>query len=109
MTGVSGRIGRAAAARALFAPALLALTMAPSPLQAQTYRAYECAGGTQFEIALFADNRAAFVQLDGKSLRLPRFVSVTGTRYRGGGITVWIKGSRATLRRAGKRIECTVR
>jgi len=49
------------------------------------------------------------LQLDGKSVRLPQFVSVTGTRYRKDGITVWIKGDRATLRRAGKRIECTAR
>ena len=40
--------------------------------------------------------------------RLPQSVSITGTRYRKDGITVWTKGERATLRRAGKRIECKV-
>jgi membrane-bound inhibitor of C-type lysozyme len=76
--------------------------------QAQTYLHYECAGGTAFELAVYPDKQAAFLQVDGKSLRLPKFVSVTGTRYRGYGITVWVKGDRATLRRAGKRIECKV-
>jgi membrane-bound inhibitor of C-type lysozyme len=80
-----------------------------TPAQAQSYLHYECAGGAHFEMTLLPDDKAAFVQLDGKSLRLPKFVSVTGTRYRKSGITIWIKGNRATLRRAGKRIECTVK
>jgi membrane-bound inhibitor of C-type lysozyme len=80
-----------------------------SPAHAQSFVHYECDGGSQFDLALFPDTKAAFLQLDGKSIRLPQFVSVTGTRYRKDGITVWIKGERATLRRAGKRIECAVR
>ena len=76
--------------------------------QAQTYLHYQCEGGTAFELAVYPDNQAAFLQVDGKSLRLPKSVSVTGTRYRGKGITVWVRGERATLRRAGKRIECKV-
>jgi len=75
--------------------------------QAQTYRHYTCRNGASFELALFPDTKATFLQLDGKSIRLPRFVSVTGTRYRKDGVTVWIRGNRATLRRAGKRTECT--
>jgi membrane-bound inhibitor of C-type lysozyme len=85
---------------------LAALTASNVPAPAQTFFHYECAGGAHFELALLPDDKAAFLQLDGKSLRLPKFVSVTGTRYRKDGITIWIKGSRATLRRAGKRIEC---
>src|SRR4029078_10908366 len=76
---------------------------------AQDYVHYECEGGTSFELALFEGTKAAFLQVDGKSIRLPQFVSITGTRYRKDGITVWTKGERATLRRAGKRIECKVK
>lgn len=89
--------------------ASLALAALAAPAQAQTYVHYECAGGTQFELTLFPDTKAAFLQLDGKALRLPKFVSITGTRYRKDGITVWVNGNRATLRRSGKRIECTAR
>jgi membrane-bound inhibitor of C-type lysozyme len=85
---------------------LTAVSFVP-PAQAQTYYHYVCRNGASFELALFPDTKAAFLQLDGKSIRLPRFVSVTGTRYRKDGITVWIRGDRATLRRAGKRTECT--
>jgi membrane-bound inhibitor of C-type lysozyme len=89
--------------------AALATALLAPPAQAQQYFHYECEGGTHFELALFPDTKAAFLQLDGKSIRLPKFVSVTGTRYRKDGITVWIKGDRATLRRARKRIECRMR
>jgi membrane-bound inhibitor of C-type lysozyme len=89
--------------------AMLAWATLAQPAKAQTYLQYECAGGTHFEMTLLPDDKAAFVQLDGKSLRLPKFVSVTGVRYRKSGITIWIKGDRATLRRAGKRIECTAK
>jgi membrane-bound inhibitor of C-type lysozyme len=91
-------------------PLTTVLAMALSAAaQAQSYVHYECDGGTKFELTLFPDTKAAFLQLDGKSLRLPQFVSVTGTRYRKDGVTVWVNGERATLRRAGKRIECKVR
>ena len=66
-------------------------------------------GGPHFELTLFQATTAAFLQLDGKSIRLPQSASITGTRYRKDGITVWVKGERATLRRAGKRIECKVK
>ena len=89
--------------------AFAAVVASQAPAQAQTYLHYECAGGTQFDLTLLPDDKAVFLQLDGKSLRLPKFVSVTGTRYRAKGVTVWIKGERATLRRAGKRIECAAR
>ncbi len=95
----------AALRTALAAAALLGAMPAPQAV-AQTFLHYQCEGGTQFDAAFLAGDKAAFVQLDGKSLRLPKFPSITGTRYRGGGITVWIKGERVTLRRAGKRIEC---
>jgi membrane-bound inhibitor of C-type lysozyme len=92
---------------------LLALATAVSvvatvPARAQTFRHYTCRDGAQFELAFFPRTTDAFVQLDGKSLRLPRFVSITGTRYRVRGITLWIRGDRATLRRAGRRTECRV-
>jgi membrane-bound inhibitor of C-type lysozyme len=77
--------------------------------RAQSYVHYECEGGAHFELTFFPDTKAAFLQLDGKSIRLPQSASITGTRYRKDGITVWVKGERATLRRAGKRIECKVK
>ena len=89
-------------------PLVLAMALSGAA-QAQAYVHYECEGGTSFELALFEGTKAAFLQVDGKSIRLPQSGSITGTRYRKDGITVWTKGERATLRRAGKRIECKVK
>jgi membrane-bound inhibitor of C-type lysozyme len=89
--------------------AIVAVAAQSAPARAQTFQNYECQGGAHFELALMPDTKSSYVQLDGKSLRLPRVVSVTGTRYRKGDVTIWIKGERATLRRAGKRIECKIK
>ena len=91
-----------------FAAVPLAAAALCTPARAQAYTHYECDGGAHFELALFEGTKAAFLQIDGKSIRLPQFVSITGTRYRKDGVTVWVRGERATLRRAGKRIECKV-
>ena len=91
------------------AAALAALAALAAPAGAQSFVHYECEGGSHFDLALFTDTKAAFLQLDGRSVRLPQFVSLTGTRYRKDGITVWVNGDRATLRRAGKRIECAAK
>jgi membrane-bound inhibitor of C-type lysozyme len=74
--------------------------------QAETYLSYRCENGARFEVTLFPETKAAYIQLDGKSLMLPKFVSITGARYRKGGVTFWFRGERATLRRAGVRTEC---
>jgi membrane-bound inhibitor of C-type lysozyme len=77
-----------------------------TPASAQTYLHYTCAGGALFEAALFPGTRAAFVQVDGKSLQLPKRLSATGARYSRGGITLRIKGRAATLKRGGKTLNC---
>jgi membrane-bound inhibitor of C-type lysozyme len=73
---------------------------------AQTFLHFTCTGGAQFEAALFPDTRAAFLQLDGKSLQLPKRLAASGSRYSKGGITLRIKGRDARLRRGGKTVAC---
>jgi membrane-bound inhibitor of C-type lysozyme len=97
--------------RGLATVALLALVaagvMLPAmPARSETYYYYRCENGAEFEVALFPDTRAAYIQLDGKALTLPKFFSITGTRYRRAGITFWFRGERATIRRGGVRSEC---
>jgi membrane-bound inhibitor of C-type lysozyme len=96
--------------RARRAALLLALAvagaMSPIPARSETYHFYRCENGAEFEVALFSDTRAAYVQLDGKAMTLPRFFSITGTRYRKAGVTFWFRGERATIRRGSVRSEC---
>jgi hypothetical protein len=81
------------------------VTLAP----AQTYTHYECADGASFELALYPETKAAFLQVDGKSLRLPKRVSLTGQRFAQNGVTFSMKSSGvATIRRAGKTSQCKV-
>ena len=94
------------AIKRLLAVLALGSSFVPGTAQAETYLSYRCENGAQFEVTLFPETKAAYVQLDGKSLMLPKFVSITGARYRKNGVTFWFRGERATLRRAGVRTEC---
>jgi membrane-bound inhibitor of C-type lysozyme len=87
--------------------AVLSATGMSVPASAQTFLHFTCVGGAQFEAALFSDTRAIFLQLDGRSVRLPKRISASGSRYARGGVTLRIKGRNATLRRAGKTVACT--
>lgn len=70
-----------------------------SPSSAQTFLEYRCDDGAQFS-AMFPDKeRRAFLQLDGKSLILPQRLAASGARYAKGGVTFWIKGNDAQLKR----------
>jgi membrane-bound inhibitor of C-type lysozyme len=91
------------------AMAMLAIfgAAAVTPAQAQSYLHYKCTSGLEFEATLFADTKAAFLQVDGKSLNLPKRMSVTWARYSKDGVTFRVKGQRATLKRGGKTLDCT--
>ena len=77
--------------------------------QAQTYYHYDCADGASFEVALYPETKAAFLQVDGKSLQLPKRFSLTSQRFSQNGVTFSMKsGGVATIRRAGKTSQCKV-
>jgi putative lipoprotein len=67
---------------------------------------YDCDGGLQ--VAAYFDRKAAYLQLDGKSLRLPQRLSGSGARYAKSGVSFWIKGNTAMLRRTrtGPTVNC---
>jgi Membrane-bound lysozyme-inhibitor of c-type lysozyme len=78
--------------------------------QAQTYTHYECTDGASFEVAFYPETKAAFLQFDGKSLQLPKRLSLTSQRFSQNGVTFAMKsGGAATIRRAGKTSQCKVR
>lgn len=90
-----------AARRSIF-PLLFGLAFAachPSPAPAQTFLNYVCADGSQLVAAFVPQSKSAFVQLDGKAMTLPQRLSASGARYRKSGVTLWIKGGEAQLKR----------
>ena len=78
--------------------------------QAQTYYHYECADGAAFDVALYPDGKAAYLQVDGKSLQLPKRLSLTSQRFAQNGVTFAMKkGGIATIRRAGRTSHCSLK
>ncbi|MGY4478853.1 MliC family protein [Bradyrhizobium sp. USDA 3364] len=83
---------------AILIGAILFEALGSSTASAQSaFRNYHCADGTQFVAAFFNGDTRAHLQLDGKAVTLTKRLSLTGTRYRGGGVTLEI--SRAGLTR----------
>jgi membrane-bound inhibitor of C-type lysozyme len=82
---------------------LVFVAVCVSPSAAQTYLQYMCADGARPEVAFVEKARAAYVQLHGKALILPQRLSATGARYAKSGVTLWIKGDDAQLKRPKKK------
>ena len=75
------------------------LLTASFPAQAQTFVRYRCDDGTPVVAAFYKHDKTARIQLDGKALALPQRLSADGGRYAKGGVSFWIKGQQATLKR----------
>ena len=91
----------------LAAFAVAGLAAAVPSASAQTFATYHCRDGSEFVAAFFPDTRTVALQLDGKAVTLPSRLAASGSRYGKGGITLWIKGANATLRRAATSTDCT--
>lgn len=89
--------------------AILAATLLPGSAFAQVSKTflYRCDDGSEVG-ANFDDPKFAYLQLDGKSLKLPQRLSGSGARYARSGVSFWIKGQDAMLRRTrtGKTVNC---
>lgn len=60
---------------------------------------YQCADGTQALAALYKGDNRMRLQVDGHTYTLPKRLSAYGARYSKSGISLWITGQEATLRR----------
>jgi membrane-bound inhibitor of C-type lysozyme len=95
---------------------LLAITMLAGGISgarqadAQTFRTYHCADGTQFIVGIYDEDKRAFLQIDGEPVTLAKRLTVSGTRYSGAGITLTIdKTGTTTVRHLRRPVTtCTV-
>ncbi|MGF6310125.1 hypothetical protein ABIB82_003250 [Bradyrhizobium sp. i1.8.4] len=78
------------------------LGFSAAPAQS-AFRNYHCADGTQFIAAFFNGDTRAHLQLGGKAVTLKKRLSLTGTRYGGGGVTLEINRAGLTRLRHAKR------
>ena len=93
---MNGRHRIAFGAALVFAAAAATL----SPASAQSFQSYRCTDGTQFIVGFFEYDQRAHLQIDGKAVTLGRRVALTGAHYAGGGITLKITKSGATVKHA---------
>lgn len=70
---------------------------------AQTFRTYRCADGTQFIVGFYDDDKRAFLQIDGEPVTLAKRLAVSGIRYSGVGTTLVIGKTGATTVKHLKR------
>jgi membrane-bound inhibitor of C-type lysozyme len=76
------------------------------PAGAQTFFTYRCVDGSEFIAAFYEGDSRAHLQLDGKVTTLPKRISMSGSRYAKGGITLRITKTATTLKRGRQSTEC---
>jgi len=84
-----------------------AIVIGQPPAVAQPFLTYSCLDGSEFVVAFFAGERSAHLQLDGKAISLPRRLSLSGTRYAKGDISLSLTKTGTTLKRGKRSTECT--
>ena len=85
------------------------ILISQSPVFAQTFRTYNCYDGSQFILAFFEGDKRAHLQLDGKAVTLPKRISLSGSRYAKGDISLRITKTVITLKRGKQSTECITR
>jgi membrane-bound inhibitor of C-type lysozyme len=60
---------------------------------------YQCADGTQAVAAFYQGDNRVRLQVDGQAHTLPQRLSASGARYSKSGVSLWVKGQEATLKR----------
>jgi membrane-bound inhibitor of C-type lysozyme len=88
--------------------AALAFVLAmPAGAFADTYHHYDCSDGSSFEVAFYSDTKAAYLQIDGKSLVLPKRFSLLSQRFKQGGYSFAMRaGGKAIMKHGGKTSQC---
>jgi hypothetical protein len=87
--------------------ALAVVLAAATSAQAQTYYHYNCSDGSSFEVAFYPQTKAAYLQIDGKALMLPKRFSLISQRFKLGGYSFAMRsGGKAIMKHGGKTSQC---
>jgi|SRR4051794_23153850 membrane-bound inhibitor of C-type lysozyme len=91
-------------------PIVLIAAGCSSVAEAQTYHNYQCTDGSHFEVAFYPQTKAAYLQIDGKSLVLPKRFSLISQRFKQGGYSFAMRsGGKAIMKHGGKTSDCEVK
>jgi membrane-bound inhibitor of C-type lysozyme len=75
----------------IFSLAVAGIVSGPPLAHAQTtFQSYHCADGTNFIVGFYPHDTRAHLQIDGRPVTLHRRLTLSGTRYAGGGVTLKI-------------------
>jgi membrane-bound inhibitor of C-type lysozyme len=77
------------------------------PVLAQPFLTYHCNDGSEFIVAFYEGDKRAHMQLDGKAVTLPKRISLSGSRYAKGDITLRITKTATILTRGKHSTDCT--
>src|SRR3979411_192720 len=77
-----------------------AVAIGASTAFAQTFQNYRCADGSQFIVGFFQYDPRAHLQIDGRAVTLAKRLTLSGSRYSGGGVTLKITRAGTTVKRA---------
>jgi hypothetical protein len=90
--------------------AVLIAIASTTAAQAQTYHHYECTDGASFEVAFYPETKAAYLQIDGKSMVLPKRFSLISQRFKKDGYSFAMRaGGKAIMKHAGKTSQCNTK
>jgi len=90
--------GKSCALTGLMAAGIAGSVALAVPAAADNFALYQCADGSQFALAFYEADTRAHIQLNGKSLSLPKRLSLSGARYSAGGVTLRIDKDTTTLK-----------
>ena len=83
---------------ALFVAAIAA--GAPPAVAQTSFQSYRCADGSQFIVGFFEYDSRAHLQIDGRAVTLAKRLTLSGSRYSGGGVTLRITRAGTTVKHA---------
>ena len=79
---------------------VMSLSMiAAASSQQQIFVSYLCDDGTPLSVVFFPKEKNMRMQMSGRAFSLPQRLSASGARYAKGGVSFWVKGQQATLKR----------
>lgn len=78
------------------------VAISATQIHAQTFVGYSCDDGTAVSAAFFKGEPMR-MQVDGKALTLPQRLSGSGARYAKAGVSFWVKGQEARLKRPKRK------
>jgi membrane-bound inhibitor of C-type lysozyme len=92
--------------RSIFSAVLCvaAVAIGSSAASAQTFQSYRCADGTQFIVGFFEYDSRAHLQIDGRAVTLAKRLTLSGSRYSGGGVTLKISKVGITVKHARRPV-----